>query len=147
MPQRSGDFQGVRAYLRTGNMLIRGECYGVWSTSEENLDFTVLRHPCCAVVLLLTLWAATPAWAADFDIDRASYSTDRDSLTIRDDAEDDATVRLYDDDSMILFATVTADSDGNWYYRDTDPQAIPCRVRAEAKYAPGGLEKPVRLTW
>ena len=83
--------------------------------------------------MLLVLSGASSAWAADFDIDRARYSVDRDRLTIRGDSEDDANVRLYDDDSNVLFATVSADSDGNWSYRKNDPQAIPCRVRAESE--------------
>ena len=82
---------------------------------------------------LLTLSGPTTAWAADFDIDRASYSVSRDRLSVRGDAEDDAEVRLFDDDSNVLFATVSADSDGNWRYRKNDPQAIPCRVRAESE--------------
>ena len=85
------------------------------------------------VASLLALSGATTAWAADFDIDRASYSDYRDRLTIRGDAEDDAVVNLFDDDSNVLFATVEADSDGDWRYRDDDPQAIPCRVRAESE--------------
>jgi len=85
------------------------------------------------VASLFALFGASTAWAADFDIDRASYSIDLDRLTIRGDSEDDAEVRLFDDESNLLFATVTADSDGNWRYRENDPQAIPCRVRAESE--------------
>jgi len=92
-----------------------------------------LRKVLAIAGMTLLLSGASTAWAADFDIDRASYSVDRDRLTVRGDSEDDATVRLYDDDSNVLFATVEADSDGNWSYRENDPQAIPCRVRAESQ--------------
>jgi hypothetical protein len=75
----------------------------------------------------------TSAGADSFDIDRASYSDARDRLTITGDAEDDAQVRLFDDESDVLFGTVRADSDGNWRYRENRPQAIPCRVRVESQ--------------
>lgn len=106
--------------------------YSSWTT-PASIRRILFLAACTFVASLLALSGATPAWAADFDIDRASYSVDRDRLTIRGDSEDDAEVRLFDDDSNVLFATVTADSDGNWSYRKNDPQAIPCRVRAESE--------------
>jgi hypothetical protein len=106
--------------------------YSSWTTptSIRRILFLVAYT---FVASLLALSGATSAWASDFDIDRARYSVDRDRLTIRGDSEDDAEVRLFDDDSNVLFATVEADSDGNWSYRENDPQAIPCRVRAESE--------------
>ena len=94
--------------------------YSPWTipTSIRRMLFLVAYT---FVASLLALSGTTSAWAADFDIDRASYSVDRDRLTIRGDSEDDAEVRLFDDDSKVLFATVEADSDGNWFYRENDP--------------------------
>jgi len=86
-----------------------------------------------AIALLLGLSGTSSVWAADFDIDLAIYSVNRDLLVIIGDAEDDETVRLYDDDSNVLFDTVTANSDGKWLSRKNNPEAIPCRVRAESK--------------
>ncbi len=109
--------------------------YSSWITPLLTTDLLRRCLSKVAVIASLTLALSGPgtAWAADFDIDRASYSDYRDRLTIRGDSEDDAEVRLFDDDSNVLFATVTADSDGNWRYRENDPQAIPCRVRAESE--------------
>jgi len=109
--------------------------YSSWviPTSIIGLLWRCLRKVPAIASMLLVLSGATSVWAADFDINRAIYSVEHDRLTIRGDSEDDANVRLYDDDSNVLFATVSADSDGNWSYRKNDPQAIPCRVRAETK--------------
>ena len=109
--------------------------YSSWITPIFTTDLLRRCLSKVAVIASLTLALSGPgtAWAADFDIDRASYSDYRDRLTIRGDSEDDAEVRLFDDDSNVLFATVTADDDGNWRYRENDPQAIPCRVRAESE--------------
>ena len=109
--------------------------YSSWITPVFTTDLlrSCLSKLTVIASLMLALSGPTIAWAADFDIDRASYSDYRDRLTIRGDSEDDAAVRLFDDDSNVLFATVTADSDGNWRYRENDPQAIPCRVRAESE--------------
>jgi len=82
---------------------------------------------------MIALTGATSAWAASLDIDRAGYSVSRDRLTVEGKSEDDAEVRLFDADSGVLFATVRADSDGNWRHRDRNPEAIPCQVRAESQ--------------
>ena len=73
------------------------------------------------------------------DIDRASWSNDRDRLTVRGDkAPDRTTVTIrYGNrgDNGAVIGETTSDSDGDWEFRisGTDLGAVPCDVTAQAR--------------
>ena len=84
--------------------------------------------------LLFGLAANTAALASDdIDIDRASWSNDRNQLSVRgDNAPDNATVTILYPGNRVVLGTTQADSDGDWSFRLPGADPVPCRVRAEA---------------
>ncbi|MEN8802127.1 MAG: hypothetical protein ABF297_09115, partial [Thiogranum sp.] len=87
--------------------------------------------------VLLGLIATTTAWADDeIDIDSASWSNDRDRLTVRGDkAPDNSTVTIrYGDkeDNGAVIGTTQADGDGEWEFRASNLNPVPCDVAARA---------------
>jgi hypothetical protein len=79
--------------------------------------------------VLFGLAGTTTAWA--IDIDSASWSNRRDRLEVRGDrVPDRSTVTItYPGDGAVL-GTTQADGDGDWTFRITGPDPVPCRVRA-----------------
>jgi hypothetical protein len=87
--------------------------------------------------ILLGMIATTTAWADDeIDIDRASWSNDRDRLTVRGDkAPDNSTVTIRygeKDDNGAVIGTTQADGDGEWEFRASNLNPVPCDVAARA---------------
>jgi hypothetical protein len=87
--------------------------------------------------ILFSLAGATTAWADDaIEIERANWSIDRDRLTVRGkNAPNNATVTIrYGtiEDNGAELGTTQADSDGDWRFRFTNPDAVPCDVTAQA---------------
>lgn len=83
--------------------------------------------------VLLGLVGTTTAWAGDdIDIDRANWSSDRNRLTVRgEDAPDNSTVTLRygeKDDNGAVIDTTEADGDGEWEFRITGLNPVPCDV-------------------
>jgi len=83
--------------------------------------------------VLLGLVATSTAWAGDdIDIDRANWSSDRNRLTVRgEDAPDNSTVTLRygeKDDNGAVIDTTEADGDGEWEFRITGLNPVPCDV-------------------
>ncbi|HFD81371.1 MAG TPA: hypothetical protein ENK05_13410 [Gammaproteobacteria bacterium] len=65
-------------------------------------------------------------------IDSAKYEQEKDRFKVKGTADKRAEVSLYDADSDVLLATVSADKEGKWKYEERHPSAIPCRVRARS---------------
>jgi len=87
--------------------------------------------------VVLGLVVTTTAWAADeFDIERSSWSSSSDRLTVRGDkAPDNATVTIRygeKDDNGAVIGTTQADGDGEWRFSKTNPNPVPCDVTAQA---------------
>ena len=90
---------------------------------------------------LLSLTAATSVFASDshrsdshrLDIDETKYEEGDNKFLAKGKAERRADVVLSDAESGVEFATVSADREGKWKYRDRNPDAIPCRLRAESR--------------
>jgi len=77
--------------------------------------------------ILFGLVGTTTAWA--IDIDSASWSNFRNRLTVRGDrVPDRSTVTIAYLDGTEL-GTTQADGDGNWTFRITGLDPVPCRVR------------------
>jgi PKD repeat protein len=96
-----------------------------------------LTHVFVFLSLLLGLVATTSAWAGDeIDIERASWSSDRDRLTVRgEDAPDNATVTIRygeNEDNGAVIGTTQADDDGDWEFGITSLDPVPCDVTAQA---------------
>ncbi|MGB5669307.1 MAG: hypothetical protein WBM71_02030, partial [Sedimenticolaceae bacterium] len=95
------------------------------------------RYLLLACALLFGLSGATTAWAADaIEIERANWSNDRDRLTIRGkNAPGGATVTIrygkIEDNGAVIGIT-KADGDGDWSFRITNPNPVPCDVTAQA---------------
>ncbi len=72
---------------------------------------------------------------SSIDIDRASWSNDRDRLTVRgNDARDDDTVTIRygkKEDNGVVIGTTRADGDGDWEFRISGIDPVPCDVTAE----------------
>jgi len=110
----------------------RASCFIPITASKSNrpiLSFLIFLS------VLLGLVATTTARASDdIDIDRASWSSDRDRLTVRgDDAPDNSTVTIrYGDkeDNGAVIGTTQADSDGEWTFRAPGLNPVPCDVTA-----------------
>jgi hypothetical protein len=84
-----------------------------------------------AVALGLSLGTSGGALAGDeFNINDARYRQEEDRIKVKGKARDYAVVDLFDAHSGALFVTVNADDEGDWEYRKSHPEAIPCRVRA-----------------
>ena len=92
------------------------------SIAAASLSATALITPAVAV-------------AGGIDIDRASWSSDRNRLTVRgDDAEDDSIVTIRygeKEDNGVVIGTTRADSEGDWEFRISDIDPVPCDVTAE----------------
>jgi len=85
------------------------------------------------VISLFSLAGAGNAWADDgFKIKEAEYKQEDNRLKIKGRADDHADVQLFDADSGAAFATVSSDDEGKWEYKKKNPDAIPCKVRAES---------------
>ena len=87
--------------------------------------------------VLAGLAGATTAWASDdIDIDRANWSSDRDRLTVRGDNAPDnklVTIRYGEkEDNGAVIGTTKADGDGDWEFRITNLNPVPCNVTAQA---------------
>lgn len=67
---------------------------------------------------------------SEFKIDDAKFKLEKSAFKVKGKAADNAMVNLYDAQSGIMFATATADNEGDWYFRKTHLAAIPCRVKA-----------------
>ena len=66
---------------------------------------------------------------SELKIDDAKYIQEKDQLKIKGQSRQDAMIELFDAHSGTLFATVQADDEGDWKYRQSHPFEIPCRVR------------------
>ncbi|HHJ15214.1 MAG TPA: PKD domain-containing protein [Gammaproteobacteria bacterium] len=88
----------------------------------------------CAFIVSLFSLAGTGTALADnkFKIEEAKYKQEDNRLKIKGKAGDHAAVQLFDAESGVQFATVNADDEGKWKYKKKEPDAIPCRVRAES---------------
>jgi len=62
----------------------------------------------------------------------AKYKLEDDRLKIKGKARDNSVIDLFDAESGVQFATITASDKGDWEHRENNPDAIPCRVRAES---------------
>ena len=110
----------------------RASCFIPIKASKSNrpiLSFLIFLS------VLLGLVATTTARASDdIDIDRASWSSDRDRLTVRgDNAPDNSTVTIRygkKEDNGAVIGTTEADSDGEWTFRAPGLNPVPCDVTA-----------------
>ena len=110
----------------------RASCFIPIKASKSNrpiLSFLIFLS------VLLGLVATTTARASDdIDIDRASWSSDRDRLTVRgDNAPDNSTVTIRygeKEDNGAVIGTTQADSDGDWTFRAPGLNPVPCDVTA-----------------
>ncbi|RKZ61594.1 MAG: hypothetical protein DRQ44_11650, partial [Gammaproteobacteria bacterium] len=90
-----------------------------------------------AAVMLFasTLFTSVDVAAGDIDIDRARWSSDRDRLTVRgDNARDHGTVTIRygeKEDNGAIIGTTQADGDGDWEFRISGIDPVPCDVTAE----------------
>ena len=108
---------------------------GSFSMSAQRTDSH--RHSLrlfVVITLLVGLAGMTTALASDdIDIDRASWSSERNQLSVRgDNAPDNATVTILYPGNRVVLGTTQADSDGDWSFRLPGADPVPCRVRAEA---------------
>ena len=99
----------------------------------QKTTFLVLAIP---ILLTTALLASVDVKASDdIDIDRASWSSDRDRLTVRgEDARDNDTVTIrygVKEDNGVVIGTTRADGDGDWEFRITGIDPVPCDVTAE----------------
>ncbi len=98
----------------------------------QKTTFLTLAIP---ILFATALLASVDARAGDIDIDRASWSNDRNQLTVRgEDARDNdiVTIRYGEkDDNGAVIGTTRADGDGDWVFRITGIDPVPCDVTAE----------------
>jgi len=117
----------------------RASCFIPIAGNENNRPILSLF---ILLSVLLGLVATTTAWADDdddrIDIDRASWSNDRDRLSVRGDkAPDRTTVTIrYGNrgDNGAVIGTTQSDGDGDWSFRISgdDLGTVPCDVTAQA---------------
>jgi len=109
--------------------------------SARNTSSRCLTHSFVFIGLLLGVVATTTAWADDddrIDIDRASWSNDRDRLSVRGDKAPDrtaVTIRYGNrGDNGAVIGTTVSDGDGDWSFRISgdDLGTVPCDVTAQA---------------
>ncbi|HHH44091.1 MAG TPA: PKD domain-containing protein [Gammaproteobacteria bacterium] len=65
-------------------------------------------------------------------IEEAKYKAEKHRIKVKGKANKYAAVQLFDAESGVQFATVSANDDGKWEYKKKKPDAIPCRVLAES---------------
>ncbi len=87
-----------------------------------------------AIIFATAMVTSVDARAGDIDIDRASWSNDRDRLTVRgDNARDNDTVTIRygkKEDNGVVIGTTQADGDGDWEFRISAIDPVPCDVTA-----------------
>ncbi len=98
----------------------------------RNVNFLAFTVVALFTITLLT--SVDVRAGGDIDIDRASWSSDRDRLTVRgDNARDNETVTIRygeKEDNGVIIGTTQADGDGDWEFRITGIDPVPCDVTA-----------------
>ena len=111
--------------------------FSSWALPTSTIElFRCIPYLFVFIGILFGLAGTSTAWAGDdIDIDRASWSNDRDRLTVRgEDARDNDTVTIRygeKDDNGAVIGTTRADSDGDWEFRISAIDPVPCDVTAE----------------
>ncbi len=97
----------------------------------RNVDYL---HFVAVMLFFVLSMASIDAMASGIDVDRASWDRDRDRLTVRgDNARDNETVTIRygeKDDNGAVIGTTQADGDGDWKFRITGIDPVPCDVTA-----------------
>ena len=98
----------------------------------QKTTFLTLAIP---ILFATALLASVDVKASDIDIERANWSNDRNRLTVRgEDARDNDIVTIRygkKEDNGVVIGTTRADGDGDWEFRITGIDPVPCDVTAE----------------
>ena len=105
------------------------------NTLKQFLRNTTFLTAAGAIFFATAMVTSVDVRAGDIDIDSASWSSDRDRLTVRgEDARDNDTVTIRygeKDDNGAVIGTTQADGDGDWEFRIPGIDPVPCDVTAE----------------
>jgi len=110
--------------------------FSSWASPTSTIElFRRIPYLFVFIGVLFGLAGTSTAYAGDIDIDRASWSSDRDRLTVRgNDARDNDAVTIRygkKEDNGVVIGTTRADSDGDWEFRISAIDPVPCDVTAE----------------
>ena len=105
------------------------------NTLKQFLRNTTFLTAAGAIFFATAMVTSVDVRAGDIDIDSATWSNDRDRLTVRgEDARDNDTVTIRygeKDDNGAVIGTTQADGDGDWEFRIPGIDPVPCDVTAE----------------